>query len=97
MTDPQITIKPYYHTGAIDTPHLGKCTITVTRVTDTSNPIDQFHGSVQCKGQEAHTNHFLDGNAAALLCHSWVTIHGFDVDCTCFPPTNSNTISSTDC
>ncbi len=86
---PEITVKPYYHTGAISTPMMGNCTITVSRLTDTSAPdrfSPRFFGSVQCNGEEVHNCDHLDGNVAALLCHSWVVLHGFGVDCTCFPP-----------
>jgi len=82
---PEIQVKPYYYTGPMLTPMLGNCTITVSRLTDTSAP-DRFFGSVQCSGEEVHNCDHLDGNVAALLCHSWVVLHGFDVDCTCFPP-----------
>ena len=54
MTEPQITVKPYYHTGAIPTPFHGGMTITVTRMHDTSKPKDMFFGSVQTEdGEEA--------------------------------------------
>ena len=52
MTEPQITVKPYYHTGAIPTPFHGGMTITVTRMHDTSKPKDMFFGSVQTEDGE---------------------------------------------
>jgi len=87
MSEPQITVKPYYHTGAIPTKFHGGMTITVTRMHDTSKPEDMFFGSVQDeKGEELLSCHNKDGNKIALLCHSFVTVHGFDVLCTCNPP-----------
>jgi hypothetical protein len=101
MTEPQITVKPYYHTGSVETPFLGGCTITVSRMEDRAAPKDVFFGSIQCKGEEVYNCSGPDGNIVALLCHGWVVIHGHNTEATCYPPitttTNNNTISSTDC
>ena len=97
MSEPQITVKPYYHTGIMNTPGIGDCSITVSRLSDSSNPVDRFFGSVNSRGEEVHSVQHTDGNVAALLCHSWVTIHGMHTDCTCYPPDFINTLSSTDC
>ncbi len=101
MTEPQIIVKPYFHTAAIPTPFHGGMTITVTRMQDSSKPKDMFFGSVQTEdGEEVLSCHDEDGNKIALLCFAFVTVHGFDVLCTCNPPIATETtseISSEDC